>query len=413
MKKILVICFFTSIVLVVHLVSRPQYSLLESFGTDCSNCHFNNQGGGVRIPAGWMSRNTVTIFPADFMDNIFTTNAWFDDKLIFGLDSRLQHAKWPASGQGTEVPIGTTEYQFMVMQLTPYLVIQPFDWIAFEGQYNIAYHIYTDKRFIGQNPFAVSMYIMPGENLPHLRIGYFQPTMALKWDDHTLLGHQFYGTTGRAPVIPDDYAELGAQIDYEFFINSFANISLSAGGFSSNNMAQFTTMQLKSDEYINLPINDTLYKSVQLVDSNTVSFVGRIMLTPEINWDYTSFIGATGFLNNDYYLTDLFLGFGLADKFSLLLEYTDMEKKNARRAMTVLGEFTYKVHETFLPYIRIERQKTREVTQPSANYINQFVLGAHIYIFPYIDLLPEYRIVDREWIEGFHSSVAFQIHIWY
>ena len=413
MKKLLIFCFFVSVILVVHLTSRPQYALLQSFGTDCSNCHFNVQGGGLRKPGGWMSRNSITMIPADFMGNIFTTDSWIDDRLVVGLDSRMQWAKWPAPGQGTDVPVGTTEYQFMAMQLTPYLSYQPFDWLAFEGQYNIAYLLYEDKRFIGQNPWAASMYIKPGENLPQLRVGYFQPTMALKWDDHTLLSHQFYGAQGRFPVIPDDYAELGAQIDYEFFVDSFAGFSLSAGAFSSNNMAQFSTKQLKNPNYSQLPLNDTLYKYVQLVDSNTVSLTGRIMFSPEINWDYTIFIGANGFLNGDYHIADVFLGFGLADNFSLLVEYTNSEKKDARESMTWLGEFTYQVWDNFLPYIRAERQVTREVTQTKSYYTNQFVLGAHIYVLPYIDLLPEYRIVDRDWIDGYHSSFTFQIHVWY
>jgi hypothetical protein len=413
MKKFLVIGFFALLLVAIHLNSRPQYSLLQSFGTDCSNCHFNVQGGGVRTPGGWMSRNSITMIPADFMNDLFTTDSWWDDKIVVGLDSRMQIAKWPAPGQGTEVPIGTTEYQFMAMQLTPYLTFQPLSWLALEAQYNIAYDLYEDKRFIAQQPFAASLYIMPGENLPQLRIGYFQPTMSMKWDDHTLLGHQFYGAKGRFPVIPIDYAELGAQIDYEVYFDGFGGLSMSGGGFSANNMAQYTTMQLKDPDYASLPINDTLYKMVSVVDSNTVSLVGRIMFSPEINWDFTTFVGATGFLNGDYYIANVFLGFGMADKFSFLLEYTDSEKDNARRAISWLGEFTYQIHEAFLPYIRAERQLTREVTEPAANYTNQFILGAHVFIFPYVDLVPEYRIVDREWIDGYHASFAFQIHIWY
>jgi len=137
------------------------------------------------------------------------------------------------------------------------------------------------------------------------------------------------------------------------------------------------------------------------------------MISPQLDWDFNSYIGATGFMNDDYYVANVFLGWGMADNFSFLLEYMDTEKKNSRRAITWLGEFTYQIHESLLPYIRAERQLTREVTQPEANYINQLVFGAHIYILPYIDLLPEYRLVDREWVDGYHSSFAFQIHIWY
>jgi len=391
MKKFLILSFFVLLVVVFHMTSRPQYSILQSFGTDCSGCHFNTQGGGVRTPGGWMSRNAISTLPGDWMTDIFTTNAWFDDKLYVGMDTRLQWAKWPAPGQGEDVPIGTTEYNFMAMQVTPYLVVQPFEWLAFEGQYNIAYDLYEDKRYIGQNPFAASMVLMPGDGLPKLRVGYFQPPMSMKWDDHTLLSHQFYGARGRRPVIPDDYAELGGQIDYEHYFSDLGSLSLSAGGFSSNNMAQFANT----------------------VDSNTISMVGRFMISPQIDWDFTTFLTGNGFINGDYYIASLSLGWGLADNYSLILEYSDMEKKDIQRAITLLGEFTYQITESILPFVRAERQLTRESNQPAANYTNQVVLGAHINILPYFDLLPEYRIVDREWIDGYHSQFAFQIHIWY
>ena len=408
MKKLITASFIIALALVFHLTSRPQYSIIQSFGTNCSGCHFNVQGGGVRTTGGWASRNTISLIPAEFMNQIFTSNSWVDDKVLFGLDARPQLAKWPAQGQGSEVPVGTTEYNFMLMQLTPYLIITPFDWLSFEGQYNISYNLYKDKRYVGQNPFAASAVIRAGNNLPQLRVGYFQPPMGMKWDDHTLLSHQFYGKS-RSPVIPDDYSELGAQIDYE----GIPWLSASAGAFTSNNMAQYAVKQLVNESMRDLPVDEAEFKTVHLVDSNTISLVGRAFISPNIGMGLTSYFGGTMFWNNDYYITNLFLGVGISDKFAFLAEYMDMNKENSRRAITFLGEFTYQITESFLPYLRAERQMTREVTEKDPYYTNQLILGAHIYLLPYIDLLPEWRIVDKEHVSGYHSSIAFQMHIWY
>jgi hypothetical protein len=408
MKKLFIASFIIVLGLVFHLTSRPQYSIIQSFGTNCSACHFNVQGGGSRIASGWASRNTISLLPADWMSEIFTANSWMDDKITFGLDARPQLAKWPAAGQGTEVPVGTTEYNFMLMQLTPYLIISPFSWLSFEGQYNVSYNLYTDKRYVGQHPFAASAIFKVSSDLPQLRVGYFQPTMENKWDDHTLLSHQFYGKS-RSVVVPDDYAELGAQLDYE----GIPWLSASLGAFTSNNLAQYSVKTYLDESMRSKPVDDSEFKSIKLVDSNSISIVGRAFVSPNLGAGLTSYIGGTMFYNNDYYISNLFLGIGISDKFAFLAEFTDANKKDSRRAITYLGEFTYNLTESFLPYLRFERQLTREVTEKNPYYTNQVVLGAHVYVLPYVDLLPEWRIVDKEHIEGYHSSFAVQLHLWY
>jgi hypothetical protein len=294
------------------------------------------------------------------------------------------------------------------MQLTPYLIISPFSWLSFEGQYNVSYNLYTDKRYVGQHPFAASAIFKVSSDLPQLRVGYFQPTMANKWDDHTLLSHQFYGKS-RSVVVPDDYAELGAQLDYE----GIPWLSASLGAFTSNNLAQYSVKTYLDESMRSKPVDDAEFKSIKLVDSNSISIVGRAFVSPNLGAGLTSYIGGTMFYNNDYYISNLFLGIGISDKFAFLAEFTDANKKDSRRAITYLGEFTYNLTESFLPYLRFERQLTREVTEKNPYYTNQVVLGAHVYVLPYVDLLPEWRIVDKEHIEGYHSSFAVQLHLWY
>jgi DNA/RNA-binding domain of Phe-tRNA-synthetase-like protein len=81
----------------------------------------------------------------DFL--IKNTNTLFKEMVTFGVDFRLQNAMWPgpqvvkvASVQGADTikhKEFTTERKTMVMQLSPYLVVQPFKWLAAEGFYNL------------------------------------------------------------------------------------------------------------------------------------------------------------------------------------------------------------------------------------------------------------------------------------
>ena len=414
MKKILIITSFLTVAIVFYATSRPQYSILQSFGTKCSNCHENIQGGGVRNGGGWMARKDISLIPTSAIGlssafDQLSTNSWASDMILFGIDARYQWAKWPAPSTKDTVPSaeypygytqkGNTAYDNMFMQLTPYLVIKPFSFLTLEGQYNIAYEIEKTKRYPGQSAYAFSAYIKPGEGLPTLRAGYFQPTLALKWDDHTILGHTFYRG---APVVPDDFAEWGAQVDYE----ATSWLSLSGGAFKSTNMSKV------------IPLKDSL------------SFVGRAFISPDIGKGLIGYATGTMFLNGDYRIGNVQFAIGMPDKICLLVEFTNTQKAtfhptdltntdniadNAvyQNTFSWLGELTYQVTDNFLPFARIERQNSRSGQNTQPLMINQYVIGAHIYLLPYVDLLPEYRVVDKEITPGYHSQFAFQIHVWY
>lgn len=393
MRKFLVFAFIFILAFVFYLDSRPQYSLLQSFGTKCTACHINTQGGGVRTNGGWVSRKDISLIPTTsiglggFFD-MMSTNSWANDMISAGMDTRLQSAKWGTPGKSNR--------DFMLMQATPYLVLKPFDWLMLEGQYNIAYNVYTDKRYVGQNPWAASAYLKINQDLPTLRVGYFQPTFGIKWDDHTLLTRQYIGKTARMPIIPDDYTEWGAQLDYE----SISWLSASAGVFKSNNMAK-------------LSVIDKSGKPIPVVDSTKMAIALRGFVTPELGHGFVGFLGGTYYMNGDYYIGNLHLGIGMPDKFSFLLEYMDTEKKDARRTQALSGEVTYQLTESLLPFVRIEREQVRNASELQLYYSTQYVLGAHVYLLPFIDVLPEYRIFDREHIDGYSSQWALQLHVWY
>ena len=388
MKKFILIAFCALLALFITVTSRPQYSLLQSFGTKCTACHVNTQGGGARTNGGWVSRKDISLIPTSFLgiNKLFdqmSTNSWADELITTGMDVRLQEAKWG-------VPLTSTR-SFMLMQSTPYLVFKPSSWLTFEAQYNVSYNVYTDKRYIGQNPWAGSVYLKASDNLPTLRAGYFQPTFGIKWDDHTVLTHQFFGKTSRSPIIPDDFTEWGGQLDYE----SIPWLSASLGVFSSKNMAKVV---VRNDSGNYIPV----------VDSTKPAVTGRIFLTPNLGKGYVGFAGGT------YYLIGSWnMGIGMPDKFSFLAEYMDTEKKNARRTQAISLDFTYQLMESVLPYIRAERAISREKVERDLYYTTQWVFGAHIYLLPFMDLLPEYRLIKKDNLAGYSAEWTFQLHVWY
>jgi hypothetical protein len=102
MRKILISAIFLLIVFDIAN-ARPQYSILQSFGTKCQNCHIAPNIGMQRNASGWMSFGDISLIkPEDIglkpaYDAIRETNTPITDEIMFGLDLRYQSARWPTT----------------------------------------------------------------------------------------------------------------------------------------------------------------------------------------------------------------------------------------------------------------------------------------------------------------------------
>ena len=393
--------------------ARPQYSILQTYGTKCNTCHENNQGGGLRSAPGFLSRKDLALIKPEwlglkgFFDNM-STSSFLNDMILTGMDTRIQEAQWKVPGKTTR--------EWMLMQATPYLAIKPAEFIEFEGQYNVAMEINdrieSKKSMVypGQQAYSYSMYLRPASYLPQLRVGYFQPTIGQKWDDHTMLIRQVPATKGRVALIPDDYAEFGAQLDYE----NYDWFGVSAGVFQATNLASSGQLSKRVAVVKDGRLSYDYSEKMTIVDSNSYSTVLRATLNPTLPYGLTGYAGGSFLLNRDFYIANGFLGIGMNDSWSLCAEWMQSYKEHNRLTNGFLVDLTYQVTESVLPFVRLEKSYVRDVADPhNIIKVNQYVLGAHINLLPYIDLLPEYRIYDTESVDGYASQFAFQIHVFY
>lgn len=407
-----------SLILVIALLtttiaySRPEYSLLQSYGAKCQSCHTNVRGGGARTLGGWMSRNQTSVIPPKVVgltpvfDFLQQTNSVWNDNISFGMDFRWQTARW-----GTRS--GKTERDYMIMQLSPYLSIRPVKYLELEGMYNFGYDLNEKMRYPGQQPGSFSVYIRPGEKLPSLRVGYFQAPVGLVWDDHTIMTRQLVagGTPSTLPLLlPHDMTEWGAQIDYE----AIPWLGVSLGVFDSENLSTML-------------ITDASNKMVPLVNGKSLSTVANVRFyPPEFITGVSSFCGVSYMINSplktddglyfgsDYLaVASIYGGIGLIDKLALLIEYQYSDKQATRSTDNIAAELTYQPIEGAYAYVRAERGHTYDRVAEVKHNANQFVFGAKVFLLPYIAVLPEYRIYNREWVEGYSGQWAFQVHIFY
>lgn len=424
MKKIVVLIF--AILLLPALTqARPQYSILQSFGTKCENCHVAPNVGMQRNASGWMAlKETSLIKPEDIglssaFDAIGSTNAILDDKVMFGLDARYQTARWSKTKNKMVIydnlfdptlkdtiqysdPYATSR-DYMLMILTPYITIRPMDEITIEASYNLAYELEDTKRYPGQTPFTGSVIIQPVSYLPSLRVGMIQPMVGTDWDDHTFMTRQVVTGTGTPPSIPCDYFELGAQLDYQ----AIDWLGLTVGIYDSKNISEM---------------------SRNVVKDNTMSGLAKVTLhPPDFGTGITAFCGATHFFNSqmktdngiyfsNHYLTasSVFLHFGIPGTFAVMTEWMRTEYSGYQTTNNYSVELNYQILEPIIGYARIERGNTERLTNVLNKYHgNKYTIGAKIFVLPYVALLPEFKIYDRTHVDSYNSQFACQLHIFY
>lgn len=363
----------------------PQFSLLT--GNRCINCHVNVQGGGLRNDLGWYAMESVGIVRYEdiglsSLKPVFSTNTFLDDRLTVGVDFRLQSSR---SLRDT-----SSERRIFPMQGAFYASYKPVDWLLVEGTYNLGRRVYA---YAGQQSWSASVAIQPSLEYPQLRVGFFQPSIGYRFDDHTML-------VRRIPAGSQDYlfapnwAEWGAELNYY----RLEWLTLTAGVATLSSLRGAT-------------LTDTDGNTRPLIrDPSRPAAIGRVLLSPKFFRERLVVnLGSSTLQQGDFSLWNVFGGIGYADVVAITLETMRQQTTGVRTISATSAELMVHVAEPVYLYARAERGET--VTGEVSLRQEQYLFGAQIFVLPFVELRPEYRIVDLPLYRLNRWTV--QLHVFY
>jgi hypothetical protein len=209
----------------------PQFALYN--GERCLQCHVNASGGGLRTSRGFSEMNRTGLLQPEQMGIPFpenTRNTFLQDRLTVGADARFQTARSPKSPDAKR--------RYFPMQASVYSAYRIFEWLSTEASYN-----FGPKKYPGQQKFTASAIIHPGGFAGNIRAGFFQPSIGLRHDDHTILTRRIAGADG-VSLIPPHYAELGTEITY----SGIPWLSATAGIFGGNGLSENRVINRRGEE---------------------------------------------------------------------------------------------------------------------------------------------------------------------
>lgn len=379
-------------------LALPQFALLS--GNRCSNCHVAPAGGGARSDLGWYAWQDVSIVPRTSSALAWAydgdeSNAFFDDKLLLGLDARVQSTR---SAFSTSAPRTT-----FPMQATLYAVYRATDGLTAEAQFNVAAlrkAPNSDRaiRFPGQRPALFSVMYVPDTGWPMIRAGMFRPSYGMRYDDHTTFPYSIVTATSRQNIVAPDWGEWGAEVTYE----SLRWLTVSAGVFGSEGLSQ---LQLAGTNGL-----------ASAVTSTSPTVVGRAVVHQKfLESVLTSYVGASALVNGEFRMYSAFAGIGWQDNLALMLDVTQADIDSRLTSTNVMAELMWQLATPVFPYVRYETGISHAAAIADADRppaVSSIVLGTQLFVIPYVELRPEYRIWDTD-LEGYVSRWNLQLHLFY
>lgn len=366
-------------------VALPQFSLLT--GNRCINCHINVQGGGLRNDLGWYAMESVGIMQYEdiglgVLRPMLSTNTFAGDRLTVGIDFRLQSSR---SLRDT-----APERRIFPMQGAFYAAYKPFDWMLVEGSYNLGRRVYA---YAGQQPWTGSVAVQPSLAYPQLRIGFFQPSIGYRFDDHTMLIRRI-PAGGQDYLFAPNWAEWGAELNYY----RFEWLTLTTGVTSLAGLKDATLSDANGEPR---PL---------LANPNALAAVGRLLFSPRLLRErLTVHTGGSTLQHRDFTLWNVFGGIGYADVATVIFETMRHTTPGIRTITATSAELMLHIAEPVYLYARAERGVTTTGTRSFRQ--EQYLFGVQLFVLPFIELRPEYRIIDLPLYRLNRWTV--QLHVFY
>ena len=333
------------------------------------------------------------------------TNSLYDGLITPGFDVRLQMTKLGRPPQDKRIVIP--------MQTQFYLGIAPVDWLSIYGGVNASAINFSDsitvRRYPSQSSWEATAQFHPGVTLPIVRVGYMQPSIGIRHDDHTSFTRR--DAAGSAPInlVPPGYAELGVEAHYE----GLSWLTVNAGVFSSSNLSK---------------IEPTLGEQTSIADFSKPAVLARVMLWPQdLDLGFNGELGAslygTGVLGDSAFtMINLFAGIGFSDRGSFLVEglMADYPGERRVRNVSVMGSyqlFTWMSLNWRYEWAQSEDRSSADPDNAELAHAQQAVFGLEFFPFPNVELRPEYRFFQTEpfaQVGGYlQGQYTLQLHLYY
>ena len=383
-----VIIFIFSLFSTSEIFATPELALMT--GNRCSECHLSVTGGGARNEFGWQFGSDASTYrPAKFsMEDIYeicdkNDYSYLDGLFAFGTDFRLQTIR----SHKTEDAVR----RIIPMQAALYLSSQPAEWLLLDGQYNVG-----PKIFPGQKEWSASVLIRPSDYLPMIKAGFFQPTIGIRECDMTQFDRRIAVQDGTESLIAPNFAEAGVEVIYE----GTEWLTVSAGIFDSRSLSE-------------VKVFGSIGNLITVPDNPTETI--RIVFWPALLWDIpVGYFGASGMVNGDFYLTNIFAYQSITDLLSVYAQYSFSDKEFVRETHNITAGVSYSPWAGVIFGLRGEKGLTEISLGQGVNTkfdTYQAVLYANWMILPYIELRPEYRYMNAYEYES--TRWAFQFHFYY
>jgi len=376
----------------LYAVSVPQFAVIS--GELCASCHLDAHGGGLRTYRGWSAvRDASLISPEStglggLYERITGSNRLIDDRLTVGGDFRLQTMRSHESADANR--------RVFPMQGTVATSFRIHDNILVEGSFNGG-----PKKYNGQKRGTASVVFQPQYSFTQFRAGFFQPAVGIRYDDHTVLARRIAGDNITS-IIPPFYAEFGAQLAY----NRWEWVTITAGVFNPKSIAE-------NDVYATT-VNGVEKISV-IGDDSRPSVLGRVELFKRGVRETADFsLGGSYYFNDEFSIANMFGTAGIARRLGIITEFIVTDKNGLRKTKTGVIDVSFKCSDYLYVFVRGERGDTVETFIPDyeyESYANQGTIGAQLFVLPFVELRPEYRIFDTDRYRS--TRWAAQLHLFY
>ncbi len=355
-------------------------------GARCSNCHINPQGSGARNAMGFYSTAANGMVTWDKLGwqkfHDLNDPSMLDGKLEIGGDLRLQMAKlgaprWDAAGK-----IVDPSRMFIPMQDQVGVNYKALPWLSIAASFNPIGFV---KSYQGQSLYDGWVQIQPSVELPRLRVGMLQPGFGVRYDDHTLMIRRNPYALG-TPILPPNYADLGAELAYE----GLHWLSLDVSAVRATNL-HLANPDAVADGKLALSARATLYPQIEDLGINT--WLGGSVLRADKLTMYGTHIG----IGKSYWGT-------------IMAEGVWTQVAYGRETFATMLQVDHPLKEWLVLSGRWETGTGRMPGMAQAD-AQSYVAGIQFIPFPNIELRPEYRFLKTN--TYLLAQYTLQLHAWF